>query len=242
MSPGSARCSPRRREKVMSGARRAIAPRSAPSANADRDRGQCVPDVVALGERQDEPLLARRGRNLDVRGAGRQRGLQGHDITAGAEGENVHVLGEMGFERLRVHRHDRLPIGSDPAQDLRLGLGDRLERPEQFEVDGPDIGDNPDLRLGDLAELGDLTHAAHRHLEHQHLRLRWRAEDRQGQTDLGVVVLRARVSAERQQAPGDVLHRGLSGRAGDPDDTRVELPAPLAGERLERRQAGPGRR
>ena len=99
-----------------------------------------------------------------------------------------------------------------------------------------DVGDDADVGLGDLAQLGDLADAAHRHLEHQDLGAGRRRQDRQRQADLGVVVLRARVDPERQERLRDVLDRRLAGRAGDPHHLGVELPAPLARERLKRRE------
>ena len=83
---------------------------------------------------------------------------------------------------------------------------------------------------------------AHRHLQHQHLGVGGRREDRQRQADLGVEVLGAGVDPARQQRAGDVLDRGLAGRAGDPDHRAAELAPPGARERLQRQRAGRRRR
>ena len=122
------------------------------------------------------------------------------------------------------------PSSPRPVEDLGLRLDDRLERPEQLEVDRADVRDRGDVRLGDLAELGDLTHPAHRHLHHEQLGLGRRREDRERHPDLGVEVLRAGVDAPRQDRPADVLDRRLPGRAGDPDRGAAELAAPGARE------------
>ena len=65
-----------------------------------------------------------------------------------------------------------VPPARRPAEDLGLRLGDRLQRPQQLQVHGPDVRDRGHVGLGDLAQLGDLAEAAHRHLQHQHLGLR----------------------------------------------------------------------
>ena len=134
------------------------------------------------------------------------------------------------------------PAPAEPGEDLGLGLGDRLQGPEELEVDRPDVGDRADLRLGDPAELGDLPAAAHRHLEDQRLGLRRRAEDRQRQPDLGVEVLRAGVHPHRQDRAADVLDRRLADRAGDPHHRAAELAPPGAGEPLEAGERILGRR
>jgi hypothetical protein len=103
-------------------------------------------------------------------------------------------------------------------------------------VDRADIGDHADIGVGDRAELGDLAQSAHPHLEHQDVgRLRGR-QDREGQADLGVVVLRARLDLSRKDRPADVLDRSLPRRPGDADDAGAEIVAPAARQRLQRRQ------
>ena len=120
--------------------------------------------------------------------------------------------------------------GRQPGDQLGLGRGDRLDGAEQLEVHRPDADDHADVGLGDRGQLGDLAGAAHRHLEHQHLGARRRAEDLQRQADLGVEV-RARgdrAAVRREQREQQVLGRGLAGRAGDADHRRAELAPPGA--------------
>ena len=106
-----------------------------------------------------------------------------------------------------------------------------------------DVDDHPDVGLADRGELGDLAGAAHRQLEHERLRARRRAEDRQRHADLGVAVGGAgdRRKRRREQRGEDVLRRGLAGRAGDRDDARAERAPPGARERAERGERVLGR-
>ena len=54
------------------------------------------------------------------------------------------------------------------GDQLRLRLGHPLDRPDQLEVHRADVRDHADVRVRDPRQLADLSHAAHRHLEHQH--------------------------------------------------------------------------
>ena len=86
--------------------------------------------------------------------------------------------------------------------------------------------------------------AAHRHLEHEHLRARRRAEDRQRQPDLGVEVrVRGDDAQLRREHRGEqVLRRRLAGRAGDADHLRRRAPAATRARARRARPAGRRRR
>ncbi len=108
-------------------------------------------------------------------------------------------------------------------------------------MDRADVDDHAHVRLGDRRQLRDLPGAAHRHLEHEHLRVRRRSQQRERQADLRVVVLRARHRAplRARDRRKDVLRRGLARRASDPDHLCAgcaELAPPRSRERLQRRQ------
>jgi hypothetical protein len=103
-------------------------------------------------------------------------------------------------------------------------------------VDRADVGDHRHFRLGDRCQLGNLTAAPHRHLQHQRLSVVGRFQQRQRQADLVVEVLVVGVNPARQQRPGDVLDRGLANRAGDAEDAGAESPAPGPRQRLHRHQ------
>ena len=101
-----------------------------------------------------------------------------------------------------------------------------------------DADDHSHVRLGDGGELGDLSGAAHRHLEHQRLGAGRRGEDLERQPDLGVVVgpRRDRPAVRREHRQQQVLGRGLAGRSGDPDHPRAQLPPPRGGKPVQRDQ------
>ena len=141
----------------------------------------------------------------------------------------------MGVEQRLPGGHDRRSARAQAGHELRLGRGDRLDRPHELEMDGRDGGDEADVGLGDRGELGDLTRSAHAHLEHERLGPGGRLEHRHGQPDLGVEVLAVR---DRAQALGehrgqDVLRRGLAHRAGDPDHGAAQGAPPPGGEALQ---------
>ena len=162
----------------------------------------------------------------------RERGRQLGDVAARAEGHGRHVAAPVRVEQRLVGRDDRGAAGPQAGDQLGLGRGHALDAAEQFEVDGADVDDHADVRLGDRRQLGDLARAAHRHLEHEHLGPRRRAEDGQRQPDLGVEV-RAVATTRRcgaSIAASSVLRRRLARRPGDPDDLGAEPPAPCGRE------------
>ena len=66
---------------------------------------------------------------------------------------------------------------------------------------GPDARHDADVRLGDLAELGDLTEAAHAHLDDGDLRVLLEPAEREREPDLVVLASRHDGGRGRQRAP-----------------------------------------
>ena len=160
------------------------------------------------------------------------------DVAVRAEADQLKIVAQIGVERRLAGRDHGRRTRREGREQLGLGGGDRLDRPEQLEVGRPDVDDHPDLRLTDRREQGDLAGAAHRQLEHERLGPGGGPEDRQRQPDLGVVVARAGHRFQhRSENPGeDVLGRRLAGRPGDRDDAgprATELPPPGQREGLE---------
>ena len=195
--------------------------------DADRDRAGGVGEVVGLGERELERRLAVRGDDLGAAARRRRaRRLADEDVAAGAEGDRLELVGEVRLERLGVggdHRARRRRRG--PARISAFASAIASSVPSSSRWTGPTlvIAATSGSAISQSSAIWPMP--AHRHLEHQQLGLGRRGADRQRQPDLGVEVLRARVHAAREQRPGDVLDRGLAGRAGDPDDRAAELAA-----------------
>ena len=158
-----------------------------------------------------------------------------------AKAHHLDVVSQVRLQqRLARRNHDRRPR-RQAGDQLGLGRGDRLQRAEQLQVHRADIHDRADVGPGDLNQLCDLTGPAHRHLEHECLRVGGGREQRQRQPDLGVVVFRTRGGAQMraQERDEDVLSRGLAGRPGDRNDpgrAGPQLGAPRARERLQAAQ------
>ena len=144
----------------------------------------------------------------------------------------------MRREELLVVWHDAGGTRRQVADQLGLRRRDSLDRAQQLEVDGPDVDDHADVRLGDRDQLGDLADAAHGHLEHERLGSRLGLEERHRQADLRVQVLAVgvRCQVRAQQRREDVLRGGLAGGAGDADRGACELAAPLPRQALQRSQ------
>ena len=129
----------------------------------------------------------------------------------------------MRGEQRLVVRDDAGGARLQVADQLRLGRGDVLDRPEDLQVDRPDVDDHADVRLRDGDQLGDLPLPAHGHLEHEQLGVVGRGEDRERQPDLGVPVLggAVRLLVRRDERGEDVLGGGFAGGAGNADDGGV---------------------
>ena len=63
-------------------------------------------------------------------------------------------------------------------ENLQLRTGDRLNAAQALEVRRSDVGNDRNLRRGDLDETSDLARRRHPHLEHRGLNLRIEGQDR----------------------------------------------------------------
>ena len=59
----------------------------------------------------------------------------------------------------------------DAGEDFRLGVGDRFERAEEFEMHRLDGGDDRDMRPHQPRQRRDLAGVVHAHLEHGEARV-----------------------------------------------------------------------
>ena len=189
----------------------------------------------ALGqalERQPERLVRRhRGERVLRLVAGRER----EPDAVAAERDMCAVLAQLDVDRpdpahvdvvaqVRLQlgglRHDRDPARGKSGDELRLRPRDTVDRSDELEVHGPDRRDHTDVRPGDLAELRDLTEAAHAHLHDADLRVRLQPAERERHAELRVVAALVRDGARdrRAERSEDVLRRRLTGRAGDADE------------------------
>ena len=199
-----------------------------PQADAGRDRGGQVEAVVVLVE-------VHRHREVRPRSAisALPAAMPARRTSAPASSPNVitraRVISHVGLEQRLGVRHDRRPVGAERLQDLGLGLGHRLDRPDELEVDGPDRRDHGDVGAGDLGQIGDLAHPAHGQLADHGLGVGLDPAQRQRQADLGVEVgvARHRPQPPAQDRAQDVLGGRLPGRAGDADHPRARAPPHL---------------
>ena len=58
------------------------------------------------------------------------------------------------------------PSGSSPSKISRLGVGDRLDRPEMLDMRRSDRRDQRDMRAHQPGQRGNLAGVVHPHLEH----------------------------------------------------------------------------
>ena len=111
-----------------------------------------------------------------------------------------------------------LAPGDRPAISSALAAAISSSEPSSSRWAGPDVDDRrrPAQRSPSLR---NLPRTAHRHLQHEQLRLARCAQQGERQPDLGVEVRRAgrHPQAAGEQGREDVLVRGLARRAGDRD-------------------------
>ena len=105
--------------------------------------------------------------------------------------------------------------------EFTLRRGNALNSPYTLGVRLAHCGHDTDLRLSDLAQRTDLTKASHPHLEHQHLGVIGGVENRNRQALFIVKAALVRRCPKVGAAGGcdEVLCRGLTDTAGDPDDS-----------------------
>ena len=79
-----------------------------------------------------------------------------------------------------------MPDAGSASTSSRLGPRHAVDAADPFGVGAADRGDHADVGPGDVAQPGDLAEAAHAHLQHEHLGVVGRAEDRDRQALLVV--------------------------------------------------------
>jgi hypothetical protein len=142
---------------------------------------------------------------------------------------------DTGVARAALEPHELRVIAVDhrrtaalePEKDFRLGVGDCLERAEEFEVHRLDRGDDRDLRPHQASEWLDLAGMIHAYFEHCVVRALRTARERERHAPVIVV------GSDRSMgfaAPGKrqaqrLLCAGLADRAGDGNDFRLGAPA-----------------
>ena len=167
-----------------------------------------------------------------------QRRLEQPRIGLGvlAEGDDARA-GRFGRARepliLRnVAIDHRRAAGLEAAEDFRLGVGNRLDRAEIFEMHRRDGGDDRDMRLHQPRQRLDLAGMVHAHLEHREARARGTARQRQRHAPV-IVVGGDRgmgLARRREREPQRLLGAGLADRAGDADHLGLRARARGAGE------------
>ena len=127
-----------------------------------------------------------------------------------------------------VSIEDHRAAGGNRRHQLRLCLGNVLDRAEELHVHLADIRYHADRGCGDRCKRSDLPHPAHPDLHDRRCVLRRDAEQGQRQADLIVVVCRraADLAASREYRRREILRRGLAVRSRNRDDGDIELHAP----------------
>ena len=118
-----------------------------------------------------------------------------------------------------------VPPGGSAAMSSPLAREHTLERADELEVGGADVRDDPESRSRDLAQLGDLSEAAHRQLEDADLGVRLEPAERERDADLVVV---ARLGRDRRALRARRARRGCPSSTSCPVEpviptTRAEL-------------------
>ncbi len=172
-SAGSSISSPRRREKVIPGARRAISASGTLQRHPDRDRRQGVREVVRLAERERESAVRQRGcRSWPAIERPSPLRSRGEDVAARAERDRHQPVVQVGLERLGVRR-DNSAIRRARARPGSPPWPRRSPRgcPSSSRCTGPTLVIAATSGSAISHSSAIWPAAAHRHLEHQHLGL-----------------------------------------------------------------------
>jgi len=114
------------------------------------------------------------------------------------------------------------------GEDAALLVGDRLLATKVADMDRPDIGDDPDMRLDLAGQRFDLAGVIHADLKHAVARLARQAREADRHADMVVVAGHAGGGRRfrRQHRAQGILGAGLPDRTGDAGDARR---APVTG-------------
>ena len=103
------------------------------------------------------------------------------------------------LELRRVAVEDRRAARLDAGEDLRLGVGDRLDRAEMLDMHRRDRGDERDMRAHEADERRDLAGVVHADLEHAEGRVGRQARERQRHAPM--IVERRGRGVRRRRSP-----------------------------------------
>ena len=176
---------------------------------------------------------------LDGRGFGLQRAALEPRVglAVRAEGDDARNAGGLGgVGELRelpdVAIDDGRAARLEPEKDFGLGLGDLLQRAEEFEMHRRDGGDDRHMRAHHLRERRDLAGMVHADFEHRVFRSFRQPRERERHAPVIVVGggrgMRLAVGGERELQ--GLLGGGLADRAGDRDDLGLRARARGAAE------------
>jgi hypothetical protein len=182
---------------------------------------------------------------MDRRAIGQQGDIEQPRIGFGvlAEGDDAFDAGRAGMplqpREMRIVAIDHGGAARlDAAEDLGLGVGDLLDRAEEFQVHRLDRGDDRRMRARQPAQRLDLAAVIHSHLEHGIARILGTARQRERHAPMivvgGVRGMRRAAGGERQ--PQRLLGAGLADRAGHADHLGRRAGARGAGEIAKRGQ------
>ena len=109
------------------------------------------------------------------------------------------------------------PFGGEMSVQLGLGLDNTLEAAEAFEVCAAHIGDKAEVRVGDAAEVGNLSRVAGTHLYDGNLGVGGDGEERERHAEVVVKVAGGGMGAVAfgQYGVDKLLGGGLAIGAGD---------------------------
>jgi hypothetical protein len=131
--------------------------------------------------------------------------------------------GDQALGLRRVAIDDRRSSRLEAGEDFSLGVGDRLNRAEIFDMHRRDGRDECDMRPRHPHERRDLAGVIHADLDHRVTRRRREARQRQRHAPM-IVVGRGgsvRLAARREREAQHLLDTRLADRAGHSDDFRL---------------------
>ena len=195
----------------MSASARPAAATSAPSASTAASTAsalgtQCSPrcEMVKVSSRSSKAALIR----LPPRS--RDHGMDRVDVgIAAAEGDDLPGMTPSGFHQPvamgRVVGDDGDALGLEAGENLRLGIGDRVFRPEILDVGGGNRGDERDVGPDRRGQGRDLAGIVHAHFEDRIVGIA--RHPRQAQRNPGMVV----VALDRTVDPAgtEAVERGV---------------------------------
>src|SRR5262249_17493426 len=125
--------------------------------------------------------------------------------------------------------------GFDSEKNFSLGVGNPLDRAEEFEMHRLDRRDDRNMRTYHPGQRLDLASMVHAHFEHRKSRRGWTARERQRPAPMIVVGSNRGMGLAtcRKRKTQGLLGAGLADRSGDADDFASQADARSAGERAQ---------